>query len=242
MKNIILLISFILLTISIFAQSFKILDESKQDITNGAVTLSDNVDSLMKGQIYIVNNTLIATPFKVKKIETNVLSNSVNTFCFGGQCYPPYVMETPTSMMLQPGDTTEPNDYYADYTGSAAGSSIITYVVYNANNVNDSVYVTITYNTTPAGISKVDFSKVDFSNPYPNPVSSLTRMNYNIPANFSKATLILRNLIGTSVKEFVIEDPQGKLVMDLSDLKEGIYFYSLIIDDNVILTRKLIKN
>ena len=243
MKKIILLYAFILFSFSTFAQSFLILNELKQNVSNISTTVAGDVNTIIKAQLYVVNDSNITTPLKVKKIENNVLPNTVNTFCFNGECYPPYVMVSSTTIMLQTGDTTAAADFYGDYTPDGAlGSTVITYVAFNPNNINDSTYVIVTYEALPASINKPDFTRIDFSNPYPNPASSQTKINYTIPFTYEKATLILRNLIGTNVKEYVIDNPQGRIVLDLSDIKEGIYFYSLVIDGNVILTRKLIKN
>ena len=243
MKKIILILSIISFYTTAFSQTFLILNALKQDASNTGYTITGNLDNIIKAQFYIVNNSATDAPFKVKKIEDNILTGTVNTFCFNEQCYPPYVMQTPSSILLAAGDTTLSSSFYAEYTpGGVAGSSTITYVVFNANNPNDSTYVNITYNAELASVPRNDFTRVEFSNPYPNPANSQTKINYNIPVSYVRATITLRNLIGTTVKEIELPNPQGKLVIDLSDLNEGIYFYSLIIDGNVILTRKLIKN
>jgi len=244
MKKFILFSSFILLYFSAFTQSFLILNALKQNVSNSNATVTgDASSSYIKGQFYIVNDTSVIMNFKVKKIENNVLANTLNSFCFNGQCYPPFVFVCDSFMALPSGDTTTASSFYGDYTPSGiVGSSVITYVVYDANNPNDSTYVTVTYQANLASISKPDFSRVDFSNPYPNPASVQAKINYNIPLSYNKATLILRNLIGTTVKEYELDNTQGRIVLDLADLDEGIYFYSLIIDGNVVLTRKLIKN
>lgn len=243
MKKIILFTAGLFLTTAIFAQTFQILNANKENVSNAGLTVSGNPSSIIEAHIYVVNTSSSAAQFKIKKIETNVLMNTVNTFCFNGQCYPPSVFETPSAINLQAGDTSSSTAFYGDYTpNGVVGSSIITYVVFNASNSNDSTYVNVTYTVMPASINKPDYSKIEFSNPYPNPAVVQTRINYNIPYNFNNASLILRNLIGTKVKDIEITNSQGKLTIDVTDLNEGIYFYSLIVDGNIILTRKLIKD
>jgi len=243
MKRLLLILTVIFLYTYTFSQTFLILNALKQDVSNTSYVITGNADNVIKAQVYVVNSTVLDAPFKVKKIEDNVLSGTVNTFCFNDQCYPPNVMQTPSSIMLPAGDTTQASKFYAEYTpGGIAGSSTITYVVFNANNPDDSTYVTITYQAEPASVPKIDFTRVEFSNPYPNPANTQTKINYNIPVQYVRAVLVLRNLIGTNVKDIELPNPQGKLIIDLSELNEGIYFYSLIIDGHVVLTRKLIKN
>ncbi len=243
MKNFTLFISLIFLAGSAFSQSLKILDAARQNVSNSNTIVTGAINHIIIGQLYVVNDTSATVNFKVKRIENNVLANTENSFCFNGVCNPPSVSISNSAMALSIGDTTVANGFYGEYKPHAVeGSSVITYVVFNADNINDSTYVVMTYQVDYTSISVIDNSKFEFSNPYPNPVISQTRINYNIPVSFSKATLTLRNLIGTKVKEYELSDSQGKLVLDLNDIEEGIYFYSLIVDGNVVLTRKLIRH
>ncbi|MDD3878259.1 MAG: T9SS type A sorting domain-containing protein [Bacteroidales bacterium] len=243
MKKILLSSVFILISLALLAQTFSILNPSKVDASNGNFSVSGEINTTIEAHMYVVNNTASAADFKVKKVETDIIAGTINTFCFNGQCLPPTVFETSSFMTLQSGDTTLSTDFYADYSPYFhTGASVITYIIVNANDVNDSVSVEVSFNATSTGVNETDYSNVDFSNPYPNPANGFVKFNYNIPYQFSNAALTIRNLIGSTVKEIEISDSQGKLNIIIDDLKEGIYFYSLIVDNNVILTRKFIKN
>lgn len=243
MKKILLILSVTLFTVTLYAQTFHILDGSKNNVSDGQFTVNGDVNTIIKAQLYVVNSSGVTAQFRVKKADVSVLPGTSNTFCFNDQCYPPTSNESTSSLTLQAGDTTSPSGYYGEFTpGTITGQAIVRYTVINAADVTDSTHVTVTYNIQPASIFKPEFSRVEFSNPYPNPVTVNTRINYNIPFSYVSATLVIRNIIGTNVKEVEIGAPQGKLNLDLSDLNEGIYFYSLVIDGHIALTRKLIKN
>lgn len=78
------------------------------------------------------------------------------------------------------------------------------------------------------------------SNPYPNPAINYTSFNYSFPKNTLHAQFVLRDILGSPVKEIDIGNREGKLLVNTSDIKSGIYFYSFYVDDKLILTKKLI--
>jgi len=243
MKKIIYIITFIFISFAVVGQTFQILDANNSDVTNGTIQVTGEINDIIKAQIFVFNAGASTASFKVKKVETNVLPGTMNTFCFNGQCYPPNLYETPGAILLATGDTSQAQDFYGEYSpNEVVGTSIVTYVIFNEANPNDSVYVEVSYISTTTSIKPFVSKKIEFSNPFPNPATTYTMFNYNIPFDFNKASLEFRNLIGTVVKEVSIVEKNGKLTIELNDITEGIYFYTLVIDNKVILSRKMIKN
>jgi hypothetical protein len=56
----------------------------------------------------------------------------------------------------------------------------------------------------------------------------------------SDAKLIIRNLLGTVVRDVDINSKSGKLSLNTSDLADGVYFYSVIVNGNPQFTKKLV--
>ena len=79
-----------------------------------------------------------------------------------------------------------------------------------------------------------------FSNAYPNPANSFTSFDYSIPRGIGEASIVVHNLLGSVVKKININDREGKLVVNTSDLIEGMYFYTVIIDNETVVSRKLV--
>ncbi len=80
----------------------------------------------------------------------------------------------------------------------------------------------------------------ELSNAYPNPAITYTKLDYKVPQEVLEAKIILRSLLGSIVKEFVLDDLTGTLKIQTDDLSGGIYFYSLKLDKKIVVTRKLI--
>ena len=79
MKKLILIPLLFLFSVTLFAQSFIILDETMTDVSNTAYTIIGDANGVIKGHMDIVNTTAGTASFKAKKIEDNVLTNG--TLC-----------------------------------------------------------------------------------------------------------------------------------------------------------------
>lgn len=84
-------------------------------------------------------------------------------------------------------------------------------------------------------------SKADFR-AYPNPVSDIVNLDYVVPGD-SKVFFIVTNLQGALVDKRSALSPAGKntVVMNLSNLPEGVYFIQAILDGKTLNTYKVIK-
>ena len=114
------------------------------------------------------------------------------------------------------------------------------YVFFDVNNTNDSVAVLVKYTASPENISDDLLSLVKFSGAYPNPAINVVYVDYTIPVSVNKASIVITNMLGSKVKEVKLGDLSGKARITVTDLINGIYFYSLVADDQLLLTRKFV--
>lgn len=76
----------------------------------------------------------------------------------------------------------------------------------------------------------------------PNPFREKTVIRYYIPKQSTDAKIIFTDMEGTILKEVKIsEQGAGQITVYAYDLSNGMYSYSLIIDGNLIETKKMIK-
>lgn len=75
----------------------------------------------------------------------------------------------------------------------------------------------------------------------PNPLSENTIIYYKIvnPSLTTEATIELYNSIGLLIWRFAVDPEKGSLNLDSLSLAEGIYFYTLIINDDHVGTKKM---
>jgi hypothetical protein len=75
----------------------------------------------------------------------------------------------------------------------------------------------------------------------PNPFTENTSIDFEIPLSTTKAALYIYNLQGEQIKSIPI-NARGKsnIILSGNDLKAGSYFYTLIVDNSEIDTKKMI--
>jgi hypothetical protein len=222
------------------AQSFSLQDTNGVAINAGSTVyiLGEPTDDIIQAKIWVQNNATVAKDVKVKKIHLNVLPNTLNYFCWG-VCYGPDTYESPFAQSIAAGAVND--QFYGDYSPlTVPGKSTIMYTFFDAANLNDSVSVVVEFNASPASVGNDLAAGVMFSEAYPNP--AITRMNvdYELPAYVNQASIRITNMLGARVKEIKLEELSGTARIEVSELLNGIYFYSLLADDNLVLTRKFV--
>ena len=73
----------------------------------------------------------------------------------------------------------------------------------------------------------------------PNPFKERTTIGYVVPDNIEKAHIFIFDLNGQIMKKVELPSGEGVLEVFASDLSSGMYSYSLVIDGNVVDTKKM---
>jgi hypothetical protein len=192
----------------------------------------------MVQHVGVKNNTGAAISVMCKKAYINVLPETINVFCWG-LCFGPDVFVSPDAISIEAGVTDFLNfsGHYNPYTVS--GISSIRYTFWVDGNPNDSACVNINYAAYPLGISTPD-PKAVLSQAYPNPASVRVAFDYSIPSGSDRNSLIISNVLGSVVRQETIGSVSGKVSFDVVDLQDGIYFYSLVVNGERTITRKMV--
>ncbi|MDP2387143.1 MAG: T9SS type A sorting domain-containing protein [Bacteroidota bacterium] len=185
---------------------------------------------------------------KVKRYLYNYVGTQEIYYCFGVNCYgfvpdaafvPAQTSNIGAGGMLPNGQGTFGLKTDFDDYGNL-GNARVLYVLYDVNNVNDSIAVEMNYAVSAVGIAKLDAKNFSISNPMPNPATSNVSVKYNFSSTPKSALVKIYNMVGNLVKEIKVEGTEGKTQLDVSSLNDGIYFYALVVNDKLISTKKLI--
>ena len=74
----------------------------------------------------------------------------------------------------------------------------------------------------------------------PNPVRTQTVINYTLVGNFSSAFIRISDITGNNIKTYDVKSGTGSVTVNASDLGAGLFLYSLIVDDNIADTKKMV--
>jgi|GEM_PF-573292 len=228
-------------------QIANLLDHSFEVTHNGSVIANDDEISLLfepghdPAEIATVvkNINAVSVNTRVKKYDLSLIEGTNSNICWGPSCYPPFVFDTPEAVLLASGATDE--SFRGDYTHSGIqGTSKVRFTIYNVDNPNDSLSFVVNYTVGYVGIPETVLVNAELGNAYPNPVVSTLNVDYKLVQGTSKAFLRISNLLGTTIAEVNLNKTEGKASMDVSNLKNGIYFYSLMINNSAAITRKFV--
>lgn len=225
---------------SVFAQSITLSNNSGPLANDTMLVVGFDTTSTSHDFNDIIVNNTTAHPISVmlKKVYIQIVPGVINGMCWGGLCTPGFEIgpgDIPAS-----GSSTE---FHYDYNPAGqTGISIIRYVFWIDGTPSDSVSLRIKYKHPENVGIKEWYENYLFANAYPNPANNLTAINYNFSSDITKAFVVVYDLLGKEVKSLPLSNNQGKIAINTSDLNNGIYFYSLVLNGKNVSTRKLIVN
>lgn len=195
------------------------------------------INSVLEAHADVTNNNSNALKVQVKKIENSLVSGTLNYFCWY-QCYTENTYVSPDSVQINAGATS--NLFVGDYLPQGNwGTSYITYVFFDAMNPNDSAYFIAEYNARGVGLNEIPLV-AKISNAYPNPANDFIYFDYSIPKSVVEAKVIVRDIIGNNAREIELGNQEGTIRIETGDLKDGVYFYTILLDETVFTTKKLV--
>jgi hypothetical protein len=209
-------------------------------ITNGMV-IYRTVGALAMDQIDI-NIQNISSGTKVYKMRMfhdtrNVVAPSDSSnpyFCFGGQCYTPYVFtSTKTETLVTNGDAVtngHPISVHYD-EATVAGVSSIRYRLFDiANPSGDQMEFTIKYNDPAASIKSYSSLLSFVSDVYPNPSNNKAFITVNSTVDSNTSLVTITNALGSNVFSKNVDLSIGKntIPLDIETLSSGMYFATII--------------
>jgi hypothetical protein len=244
MKKILLSALSVIITVSLYSQSLSLIFNG-EPISPGTTVqvMGDPTDPYLQAKAGVKNNSADSIEVKVKKHINagDTLPNTMNVFCWG-LCFPPNTYVSPTSILIGP-DQVNDTSFYGDYfPNGVIGISRISYIFFDVNNVNDSVWFMVEYNASPAFVAEDLLSRIALSDAYPNPAVGTVNFDYRLPEDTRKSNIIISNILGARVKEVQLTGISGTINIPVGDLVNGIYFYTLSVNDHLLVTRKFVIN
>jgi hypothetical protein len=240
MKKLLLTVCFLSLAAMYgYSQLSLALSDSSGSLPNNSTISKTGLPTSPEIVAYVnVTNTSGKTiTVKAKKVQISLTDPAYVTFCWAGGCYPPTTFVSPSGTPMAAGTTN--TEFSGHYTPeSVSGMAIIRYVFFDEANPNDSVCVNVNYSAFPLGVEETA-ATAGLSNAYPNPATGMVTIAYSVPAG-STSTLLIRNILGATVKSEILTGTSGKVTINTADLSDGIYFYSLLVNGEAAVTKKLV--
>lgn len=222
-----------------FAQSFTLSDDHGP-ITNGSTILVwGDLTNFMVSHIKVTNGSASAKNVKVVRTENSVITGSINYFCWD-QCYDPSTDTSIGHVAIAAGATNSIN-FQGDYSAMGnPGTTNVTYTFFDASNPGDKVSFNVNYYGSPASIGENGLTGLNIGKAYPNPASSSFSFDYSVPRSAQDVRIVIRDILGNVVQDVALSAGNGTVTLSASEMKEGIYFYSIVEGNRTLSTRKLV--
>ena len=75
---------------------------------------------------------------------------------------------------------------------------------------------------------------------YPNPVTEFALIDYNVLDDNIEAKVVIHNVLGSIVAEYELPYLETRVKINAEEFNAGVYFYTLYIDNEGVMSRKLI--
>lgn len=90
------------------------------------------------------------------------------------------------------------------------------------------------------GSTFYDSERLTVSALYPNPATDKVKLDYRIYDAEARVALVMRNVLGSEVGKYRLGAESGRLTLTLDKFKAGVYFYTLVVDEKSVMTKKFV--
>lgn len=232
MKLLLWLICMVILVHWSHAQSFEV--SSTQDTYKG------HIGDIIKAPVRFRNLTEKPITVIVRKQGAEIGGTQKNYYCIDNTCLDPKVEDF---VIKIEGNQTFNSLQFALEAGLANGTSSVKYIAFNKLNPTEAHEFELFYTVDekPEKQSIYTSRHIDLQDVYPNPVEEYAFVNYKILDDQKKAKIILYNILGNPIEEYQLPASENRVKIRTESLNAGVYFYTLYLGEETVLTRKLVK-
>lgn len=220
-----------LLAFEVSAQTFEV--GPVQDIYKGFI------GETVRVPLRFTNHSDKPITLIIRKTSASLGGTQKNYFCLDDNCLDQRVEDV--MVRLEPGQTIS-NFQVALEAGLANGISSVKYVVFNRQNTAENIEIDLNFSVEER-TSKEDIyasNHIVLHDVYPNPVVDYAFVNYNLLNDAMEAKIIIHNILGNPVEEYSLPATENRVKIRADAMDAGIYFYTLYLDNEGVVTRKLI--
>ena len=242
MKKLLLSLILMIFAAQLSAQSlaFKYEGETVEAGTTINIVSDLNPSMEMQFDIHVINTT-DADINVVAQMED--LTGTGMTYLCWGTCFMPGTFEAKNVVTAGSEGVFNGHVMFVDANSGEVlpvGTEVkMVYTFFDERNPEEKYTFNVNFKYQPESI--VDYNSADiFSNAYPNPANNTVSFDYNMPYDVNSASVAIYNMMGQEVVRQDLNLGGSRLDINVSDLNEGVYFYSLIVNNQTVKTNKFV--
>jgi hypothetical protein len=231
MRRLLLVSFFYLISFALIGQSF--------EVSGIADNYFGTIGESLKAPLRIRNNGDRPVTLVIRRIDSQLGTTQKNFFCINGNCLDSKVEEY--QIRIEPGQTTTALEIGLE-AGIAPGFSSSKYLIYNRYSPTDSYEFEMNFAVDEKKPEKNIYTSraITVQDVYPNPVTDFAFIDYRILNDQINAKITLHNILGNVLGEYELPTLENKIKVRTETLSSGIYFYTLYVDNEAVMTRKIV--
>lgn len=231
MKKLLSLAAFMCVTCSLFGQAFEV--EGLLSNYHGII------GQTLKAPLIIHNKSEKAIVLCLRKVSGDIGSTQKNILCINNKCRDQRTEDF--NFRLEKGQS-----FNSIALGVEAGlvetENVIRYVIFDRANPSDQLEFDLHFKIDEKFEKASIYASPQFilHDVYPNPVSDFAYINYTLFNDQVKASVRLHNILGNVIEEYPLPVSENRIKISAQVLDAGIYFYTIYLDNEAVVTQKLI--
>ena len=209
------------------------------EVINLQESYKGTIGETIKAPIRFKNTADKPITIIIKRVSSQIGNTQKNFLCLDANCLDQ--REEDHIIKIEAGQTLS-SFQVALEAGLVAGLSSVKYIAYNKSNPTQLIEFEVNFTVEERSEKQSIYTSkyITLKDVYPNPVSDHALVDYKILNDQIKAKIIIHNILGNNHGEYELSSSENLLRIPTDDLSAGIYFYTLYINNEGVLTRKLI--
>jgi hypothetical protein len=216
---------------NIHAQSFELMGLQE--------TYRGSIGETIRVPVHFKNNSDKTIFLSIKKLSHQIGTSQKNYFCFDNICQDHKTEEY--QVKIEPNQTISSLNVVLE-AGLAQGVSSVKYLAFNKSNPADAIEFDVNFAVDERALKEAIFTSewLILHDVYPNPVKDQAVIDYTLLNDQIKAKIVIHNILGNAIEEYPLPYSENKVKIHAEVMNPGVYFYTLYLDNQGFVTRKLI--
>lgn len=209
------------------------------EITGLQDSYMGTIGDIVKVPLHFRNNSDKAITLIIRKAGGQIGTSQKNYFCYNGICLEYAVNDI--IVKIEAGETLN-NLQVALEAGLVPGISSVRYLAYNKSDPSQTLEFNLDFivEEKPQRSPIYNSRSVALQDVYPNPATDFAFVDYKVLQDQVKAKIVIHSVLGNSMGEYELSIFENQAKIPTGQLNAGIYFYTLYVDGEAVMTRKLI--
>lgn len=228
-----------LLMLGFFFLSMEITCAEQGEVIDSHDNLQTTINQTIRIPLRVKNTTDKPQFYVIRKVKGDLGDTQKGYFCLNNRCLDASIEEF--SKRVEPGETLF-ELYYTLESGIQSAQTTLKFEYFPKGNTQatQEKNVTVVVEEHPTRTHVFQSKEITMYDVYPNPIQFQAFIDYKLQSELAKAKIVIHNILGKNMGEYELTTSETRVKIEVDDLLSGVYFYTLYLDNNGILTRKLI--